>query len=360
MDRRDVLKLGALASVGSSGCASLLSNPASVGTGEMSGFLSALDDAMGAVAADRSFDRYLAHDEDPEATARVKRSEELTKKTLRSLLLVGTVQELPPALMAHEGVQQRLRSSMGEFDDAMFGMTSMLEGLSTSERASVSKALRDDPQLGMRIMGSLDEEAAAFGVSLKQRTKLRAVSTQACARLRQSPDLAIAEYTGKMHKVAARHGARAEAERRAAAAIGSSLVFEGQEWNETSTVQPASGGNPAGWTDPPVTLPPATDQKVSCTTPADCAPGFDCQDYRPLGGGKWTRGACVPEPKKEKSSPAILTAGGIALGLAVTGFAVLAATGSVGVLIGATVGGVLGLIGIIILVVGLIVRANGH
>lgn len=291
----------------------------------------------------------------------MKSSEELAKKTMRSLLLVGTLQELPPDQQVHEGVQQRLRDSMGEIDDAMFGMTEMLERLSPSERATVSRALHEDPQLGMRIMGAVDDDAAAFGVSLKQRTRLRGLSTQACARLRQSPDLAIAEYTGKMRKVAARHGARAESERQSAAAIGSALLWQGQ----------ADTGNGVGGELTPPPPPPQSVEQVnpeepkfapgSCVTDAECTGGLACSGYRSLGDGKWTRGTCQAPEKKKKASKGILTAGGIVMGVAVTAFGVISlAGGSMGVLYGATVGAILGVIGLIILIIGLIVLATGH
>ncbi|MDP1824288.1 MAG: hypothetical protein Q8L48_13625 [Archangium sp.] len=373
MDRRELLKLGALASVGGSGCASLLANPASVGAAEMGGFLAELDGARAAIDARSFFAQFL---DKPGLTARVQHGEDLAKKTLRSLLLVGTVQELPPEQMAHAGVQQRLRDSMGEFDDAMFGMTSMLEGLSPTERAGVSKALRDDPQLGMRIMGRLDEDAASFGVSLKQRSKLRAVSAQACARLRQSPDLAIAEYTGKMHKVAARHGARAELERRAGAAIGTSLLWQGESGGiDSSAFHPVTGGPAAidgapdagtepapvdrGATGPGPETGAKTSEGIACVQAEECGTGFTCDDYKDLGDGKWSAGVCKPVPKGRKSSPGILTAGGILLGLAATGFLVVSAATSTWVF-GATVGAILGTIGLVVLIIGLIVAATGH
>lgn len=197
MDRRDLLKFGAVAGVSGSGCASLLSNPAAVGAADMGGFLAALDGALEKILPQRSFDAFLPRQHGPELAARARYGEDLTRKTLRSLLLVGTLGELPPEQIVHEGVQQRLRGSMGEFDDAMFGMTDMLEGLGPTERASVSKALRDDPELGMRIMGTFDQEAAAMGISFRQRTKLRSISAQACARLRQSPDSPSASTRGR-------------------------------------------------------------------------------------------------------------------------------------------------------------------
>lgn len=339
MDRRDVLKLGAVASLSGSSCASLLSNPGTVGAGEMDGFLSSLDTALGSIGNGTFFDKFLPATQSAEVAARAKQGEALTKKTLRSLLLVGTLQELPSDQLGHEGVQQRLRDSMGEFDDAMFGMTTMLEGLSPTERAEVSQALRDDPQLGMRVMGAVDEEAAAFGVSLKQRTRLRSLSSHTCARLRQSPELTLTEYTGKMHKVAARHGARSQAERNAAAVIGNALI-----WQNQSADGSAVGGS--GELSPPPPPPPVYPEQESR--------GADAPPMRPTD---------PPAKKGKRASAVVLTAGGIALGLGVTlvgiGFATASATQGVGLALGLTFGALLGIAGIITLIIGLVLLAAG-
>lgn len=370
MDRRDLLKFGALAGVSGSSCASLLSNPGALGAADMNDFLGALDGALAKVLQGRPFDALFPASPGSELAARLRHGEELTRKTLRSLLMVGTVGELPLEQQAHEGVQQRLRGSMGEFDDAMFGMTELLENISPTERASVSKALRDDPGLGMRVMGTFDEEAAAMGVSLKQRTRLRALSAQACARLRQSPDVAIAEYAGKARKIAARHGAHAELQRRAAASLGSALL-----WQQVDGAQPAAGGSLASPADAGVPLidlegrgaaapanpawqPPRGEGPLQCITDNDCAPGHSCQNYRDLGNGKWSTGQCVAEAPKNKASPGLLTAGGIILGLGATGALIFVASGNAA--IGLTVGALLGTIGLVLLIVGLIVLATGH
>jgi hypothetical protein len=337
MDRRDVLKLGAVASLGGSSCATLLSNPGSVGSGEMDGFLSSLDTALSSISGGTFFDKFLPQTRSEQLSARAKHGEELTKKTLRSLLLVGTLQELPAEQLAHEGVQKRLRESMGEFDDAMFGMTAMLEGLSPTERAEVSQALRDDPQLGMKVMGAVDEEAAAFGVSMKQRTRLRALSTHTCARLRQSPELTFTEYTGKMHKVAARHGARSAAERNAAAVIGNALLWQGQ---------PVEGGSVGGTGE--LTPPPPPPQLPPQESPGSAEPlATDPNGAQPVRRGP-------------RASHVVLTAGGIALGLGVGLIGIGFATGNgVGLALGLTFGALLGIAGLITLIVGLILLAAG-
>jgi hypothetical protein len=333
----------------------------------MNEFLSALDGALAKVLQGRPFDALFPSNPPPELATRLRHGEELTRKTLRSLLMIGTVGELAPEQQAHEGVQLRLRGSMGEFDDAMFGMTELLENVSPTDRAAVSKALRADPELGMRMMGTFDQEAAAMGVSFKQRTKLRALSAQAVARLKQSPDVAIAEYTGKVRRIAARQGAHAELQRRAAASLGSALM-----WQQADGVQGATGGPPP--TTPPTSTPadlegrglvapplpgvgPVPAGGGACITDKNCAPGHSCQNYRNLGNGKWSTGQCVADQVKPKSSPGFLTAGGIVLGAGAVGALILVAANAGS--IGFTVGALLGTIGIVLLVIGLILLATG-
>lgn len=335
MDRRDVLKLGAVASVSGSSCAGLLSNPGAVGASDLGGFLSSLDGALASIGGGQFFDTFLPATRSPELSTRAQHGEVLAKKTLRSLLLVGTLSELPPEHLAHDGVQQRLRDSMGEFDDAMFGMTSMLEQLSPTERADLSAALEEDPQLGMRVMSGVDEQAAAFGVSLKQRTKLRALSTHACARLRQSPELLITEYTGKMHKIAARQGARAAAERAMAASLGSNLLWQSQA---------AEGEATGGSLTPPPPPPPQIDPPETRGASADPESAYPASPVR----------------RGPRASHVLLTTGGIALGLTALSVGLGFASGSSGAgLFVFTVGALLGITGLIVLIIGLIMLAVG-
>jgi hypothetical protein len=213
------------------------------------------------------------------------------------------------------------------------------------------------------MMGTFDQEAAAMGVSFKQRTKLRALSAQAVARLKQSPDAAITEYTGKVRRIAARHGAHAELQRRAAASLGSALM-----WQQADGVQGATGG--AVSTPPPdvegrgLVAPPLPGVEVvppgggTCITDKNCAPGHSCQNYRDLGNGKWSAGQCVADEVKPKSSPGFLTAGGIVLGAGAVGALILVAANAAP--IGFTVGAILGTIGIVLLIIGLVILATGH
>jgi hypothetical protein len=147
-----------------------------------------------------------------------------------------------------------------------------------------------------------------------------------------------------MHKVAARHGARAEAERNLAASLGTAMLFEGQA--ETSAVGGSAEVPDAGM---PLSAPPPP-------------PQLDAQDGRGSEVAPGHPQAPVkPARKGPKASTIVLTAGGIALGLGVTligiGFAASTATSGTSLLLGLTFGALLGIAGIITLIVGLVLLA---
>lgn len=354
MDRRDLLKWSAVASVGGSGCASLISNPGAVGQDQMPDFLAALDGTMATLGKGNFLGDWLGKSATPSQQQRATEHEDLVRKTFRSMFLVGTLRELDEKQQAHEGVQQRLNDSMGEFDDAVFGMTSLLENLPAEERARVSKVLRDDPDVGMRIMGAIDQEAAGHGISLKQRARLRTLSAQACGRLRQSPELAISEYTAKVRKLEARHGSQAELTRGVAAAASTAMLFQQAEGEDPSGRGVVGGPSPLG-----------AEQSVGqpCATDADCREGLVCLDHQQIDDTRWSNGACGVRPRKSRPSKAVLTAGGIVMGVAVTSFGIIGlVSGGAGFgwAIAGTVGAIIGIIGLIVLIVGLIMLATGN
>lgn len=344
MDRRDALKLGLGAvAVSGSGCATFAAAAPGMSDGDMDGFLGGLDAVMGRLASEPILERYFAGKEhDVSRAPRFERGQDLARKTLRSLFLVGTLRELPEERLAHPGVQQRLRDSMGEFDEALFGMTDLLEGLTPTERGDVARVLRDDPDLGMRLMGALDAEASSWGVSNDARLKLRRVATQATTRLKHSPDAFITEYVEKMNKLAARHGVHEQAQRELATSVGEALLWQGEHPPE----QEAAGGATPALTPPPP--PPMSD-----ATPADApAPA-------PLQPSLTPAEAAAARRRKTTRTigTSMLTAGGIALGVGLLAFGLgFAAGGSTGAgLLLFTVGAIVGISGLLVLLIGLIV-----
>lgn len=339
MNRRDLLRAGTLLSLGGSGCASL-SATSSGGDGALGDFLSALDGMREAIGRSDVFAGFRDSSR-PDFDALVERRAELTRKTFRSLMLTGALAELPVEQRSHVEVQRRLADSMQEMDDAMFGMTELLEELPASERADVGRALRDDPLLGMRIMGEVDREAASLGVSMGVRTRMRSVSTHVVSRLRQSPDLTIAEYTGKFRKLEARHGARAEAERQVATALASELL-----WQQATPSEVAAAGGTA----------PVEPQR--CVTSKDCAPSHECRDYQDLGEGNWSPGVCQPR-RRVRRSPVTISVGAASLG--VGALIALPFIGSgLGTVYFITLGAVIALSGLIVLIVGLALAGGGR
>ncbi len=338
MDRRDVLKLGVGAvAVGGAGCATVPLAQGGLGDGGMAGFFAQLDGVMDRLATEPVLERFFAGSKKPVTQApQFERGQDLARKTLRSLALVGALRELPEDQLAHPGVQQRLGAAMGEFDEALFGMTDVLEGLSSTDRADVAKALRDDPDLGMRLMGALDGEAAAWGVSGAGRLKLRGLAAQTTARLKQSPDLFITEYVGKMHKLAARHGAHEAAQRELATSLGEAMLWQGENPPE----EPAAGG--ATQLSPPPPPPPEGAAPLAEAPAAPPRSNAEALADRRRRGGK-------------KAGTVMLTAGGISLGVALTLVGLGFAVGSTGGALLFTLGAIVGIAGLIVLLIGLII-----
>ncbi|MFO0596603.1 MAG: hypothetical protein U0228_14905 [Myxococcaceae bacterium] len=344
MDRRVLLKgaLG-LGAVGGSGCATLLSNPGAVTGSSLPDFLATLDAARDSLLTRPIFPG-LRDPQRPDHDAQVREREELVRKTFRSLVLVGSVQELPREQLAHPEVQRRLSESMGEFDDAMFGITKYLEDLPGDERAKLGQALRDDPDAGMQIAGDIDREAAALGVSMGVRHKLRGLSMHASSRLRQAPQLTLDDLTGKVRKLERWHGAQAEVERAMSASAATAMV-----WGAEAVDEAAGGVQPRAF--------------QSCAVDADCREGEICANFRELESGEWSRGECRV-PRHRYAGRGAISVGGVLLGLGLaTGAAAgitLAVGGGIGWAFALTVGGVLAVAGLITLIVGMVIAANSR
>ncbi len=231
MERREFLRAGAVAgagvaSVGGAGCAGLggLQPPVEIfSTADMKRYLGNLDGAMGAVSTTDAvaslLPRGVANPFSPQDPEWIK-GDKLVRKTLRALLLSGSFNGLSEDDRMHPGMQGRMERSLGEMDDAMLGMNDYLAGLTPTEHADLARRMRDDPELVMRIVGALDDEAVKAGVSFARRLQMRSIAVDACARLKQSPGLFIDEYDAKVKKIAARDGTVAEAERRLAVRMG--------------------------------------------------------------------------------------------------------------------------------------------
>ncbi|MEP7120093.1 MAG: hypothetical protein ABJE95_04245 [Byssovorax sp.] len=376
MDRRNVLKLGAVAGfggLGSAGCAT-------VGDGErgtaappimpdLDAFLARLDRGMAAIATGNPLKDLLPKSQIPAPGAAPRPEDLLIKKSLRSLLMAGSFRDLSEAERAHPAMQARIWGSMQEMDEAVFGMTHVLEGFTPSERAKIRETIQADPDIGMRIAEALDTDAATADVSLQRRTHLRAIASQLTWRLKNQPiETAIDEYVGKVKKVSARNGYSEEAQRKLAAQAATSVFIAQAQPGAT----PAQPGTPAPIG--PGGAPPAPGAAADPAQPAypqgygppppgyGQAPGYP-PGYVPPPGYTYAPGGqpyytVQPPAQREPRGGAAITVGAILLGLGIivgaVGFATLDGAGVIAI----TVGALLLLGGLITLIVGLVLRAT--
>lgn len=356
LNRRDFLRSGALAgaAVGVGGCATLSLRPPSdaFSLEGMKGFFANLDQAMKQVFS-RPPPSLLPAASDP-------RAERLSRQGLGALLLSGSFHDLSPEDQVHPGMQARIGHSASLFDRAALGMNDHLQSLSPTERRDLSLALREDPELGTRVIAMLDGEAASAGVPQARRLKLRTIGLHACSRLQQSPSLIIDEYAAKVEKVAARQGDAEAFERQLIARMGQEAFVAHKEkllgasarWQELLARQggeeepPPSASRPAedptDWSGQPAAPKRWAETPVGDRAPRDAAP-------------TWSAGL--------RPGEAALGVGGVLFGLGLL-------TGLAGLIIGVTsqlwltmayvftAAGLLVIAGLVCLIIGLVLRVR--
>jgi len=235
IDRRDFLRVGAAAGisglVGASGVSctafpgqKLFDPGIDPSLPDMKTYLSTVDRGMDHIS-NWNLSRDFAI---PDASFEYQNR--LAKASLRSLYLTAMFSDLPETGQMHPGMQHRMWQEVPEMDHAVFSTISYLDGLSAEERSELQRVLRDRQNPGMMIAEKIDEEAAILGLSKKRRLQTRSIFTQANFRLRkQSPDLIISEYVGKVQKMDEQCGSVAETQRHIAARMGRKQFFEKQQ-----------------------------------------------------------------------------------------------------------------------------------
>jgi hypothetical protein len=371
VERRNVLKMGAVAGFGglaSTGCATL--GDGSLGTAappllpDLDAFLARLDRGMAAIAAGNPLNDVLPKRPTPAASGGAPRGEDvLIKKTLRSLLMAGSFRDLSDAERAHPAVQARMAGSMPEMDEAVFGMTHVLESFTPSERARIREAIQSDPDIGMRIAESLDTGAGAADISLQRRTHLRTIASQLTWRLRNQPiDTTIDEYVGKVKKVSARNGYSEELQRKLAAQVVTT-AFIGQAQPGAAPGQPGAPiqGAPGGGAPPP----PGAGAQPAYPPGYGPPPGYSSSEtppptyvYLPGSATYYAYPGVQPPPAAAPKGGAAITVGAILMGVGITVGVIGIASGTIEGAFAVTAGAVLLLGGLITLIVGLVLRAK--
>jgi hypothetical protein len=344
MHRRGFLQAGVSAGVGAAaigtvGCGGLglhLDPAASLpppSDAEMAAFFKRLDGNMEAVSKGPNPVAKLVPGARLPDTPEFLRGDEVLRKALRSMLLVGSFHDLPEEGRVHPEMQDRMWCGMADMDSGMLGVHELLSELTPTERADLGRLMRKDPDLGMRVVEAIDDHAAATGVPMKRRLHLREIASHVCFRLRQSTPLFLDEYTGKVERVKARRGSVEEVQRRLATQMGDQAF-----WAFHARTVAMAGQWRVADAAPASHVEEEEEESTAHPAPPPPAPA-----HHPKGGGA-------------------ITAGAILLGVA----AVSAGTGALIVSAGAfggvfliTLGALLGIGGLITLLVGLILRAAG-
>jgi hypothetical protein len=293
------------------------------------------------LSRDPAFDRELAVN-DP-----------LIRKAVRTLYLTGRFLDLPDAMKVHPGMQSRLRDMQPEMDDAVLGMTERLERLTPDDHRRIQAHLKGDRLFGDRLAKVLERTASDDGLSFQRTFGVRTATLQASERMSaQSPALVTDPLVQKVRRIEAHPRADAEGARILAARMGEQAFWAHQEriallrdaWAmrlglEAATASTTGVGNAAasgtGQVDPE-----ETDGGAAASSQHGSTPGS-----RTMGTGAIVMGFGL---------------GSVVVGLIFAGLA--SATSASGLLIpalifGATIGPILLVVGLVIVIVGLSMRA---
>jgi hypothetical protein len=125
------------------------------------------------------------------------------RSSLRTLLLVGNFGKLPVKGQVHPWMQKRMLYSVPEVNYSVNCSLDILKNMSDESKEEIRSALIDDPDLGGRILETLDLEARSVGISSSLRRQMRVMGTRITRRLRHSPEMLFDEYIKKADKLLA-------------------------------------------------------------------------------------------------------------------------------------------------------------
>ncbi len=124
---------------------------------------------------------------------------------LATMCLVGTYRDLPEGAKHEPRIERRLAEALPEIHHATVAARNYLTEMSGELRTRIDKALLGDPELPMRVMERIDEQAKQYGVPLEQRTYLRTSTAQLAWRFRTQGTAAVtSELTTKYDRSVAR------------------------------------------------------------------------------------------------------------------------------------------------------------
>jgi hypothetical protein len=184
--RRDALSLGAfgIGSVALGGCESTLPDRSTTGAG--------IPMALPKEDVDRLFtdhDRVMANlrGVDPEQawTAHEREAGDATcSRILEAVCLMGTYRDVPHSAWREPPFKERAAETFPRIHMTLAAAHRHLAGISDAHGSRIDEKLRHEPDLPMRVLESIDEQAKRIHVPREQRLHLRLAVTQLSSRLR--------------------------------------------------------------------------------------------------------------------------------------------------------------------------------
>lgn len=367
MERRRFLELGALAGAGatSQACAPMRASTAPAATSDrtLRQRLRWLDRLLGSVELVRP--RILRDHVPRELSSHEQADVRLTQSTLRSLLLTGSIADLPEEQRCCSEVVTRLDRAAPEVDYAIFGMMTRLSRMPAEEHAGVQQALREDPSIVDEIGDFLDQDSRDLGVPLRRRLHMRTLIRHVGWRLqRQSLSTVLGEHLDKVERLTQRSARGslallpvrpppAEVERWSSELAHLVGLYDAGPVGDASMDPPPEAVEPSG-----TIAEPASESPVPATpepSEEEASPSADVEpdwDPPPLVGGssvkEHQRQTLAEKGKRNMIAGGSVMAAGIGLAVLSGSVVVVDLVGAVGL----TVAAILLIIGLIILSVG--------
>ena len=284
----------------------------------------------------------------------------LVRKSVRTLYMTGQFLDMSDELKMHPAVQSRMWAMQGEMDEAVLGMTTHLERMTADDHRRVQTYLQDDPDFGERLAHVLEDTAVEDGLSRQRSLGVRSSILQLAGRMSaQSPGLVVDPLVSKVRRIQARPRDDAEDARRRAARVGEEAFWESQD--RIAVLHQAWTAR-LGPTSPFAT--------TAAAAPAPSATGGSswASDF----GSTGPAATPTPSPKVPTAGERTVSTGGItmgfglgsvALGAIFAGIAAGTSSSSIALIgpalfFGVTLGPILLVVGLVIVIVGLAMKAS--
>jgi hypothetical protein len=278
----------------------------------------------------------------------------LVRKSVRTLYLTGRFLDMPDTMKVHPGMQARLRAMQPEMDDAVLGMTARLERMTADDHRRLHDHLAKDELFADRLAMVLEKTAADDGLSFQRTFGVRSATLDLAHRMAaQSPALVVDPLAGKVRRIEAHPRSDAEQARRLAARVGEEAFWEHQQrlalLNQAWQTRIGLADAVASTTYVYQTRPQAPPAPID---PADLPPP-----------------AAPPQPRSSPGQRTMSTGGtimgfglgSVAVGLILAGLAAATSTSALwipAVVLGVTIGPILLVAGLIVVIVGAVMKAN--